>query len=70
MIMLKQIKYISLLLAGFITLSACEKVIDVKLDNAESQFVIEGNITDQPGQQVIKISKSVSLYGKQYLPSG
>lgn len=59
MIMLKRIKYISLLLAGFITLSACEKVIDVKLDNAESQLVIEGNITDQPGQQVIKISKSV-----------
>lgn len=59
MIMLKQIKYISLLLAGSIALSACEKVIDVKLDNAESQLVIEGNITDQPGQQVVKISKSV-----------
>jgi hypothetical protein len=57
--MLKQIKYTALLLACSIVLSACEKVIDVKLDNAESQVVIEGNITDQLGQQVVKISKSV-----------
>lgn len=59
MIMLKQIKYITILLAGFMVLSACEKVIDVKLDNADGQLVIEGTITDQLGQQVIKISKSV-----------
>lgn len=59
MIMLKQIKYIAILLVGSIVMSACEKVIDVKLDNAESQLVIEGNITDQQGPQLIKISKSV-----------
>lgn len=57
--MLKKTTYISLLVAGSIGISSCEKVIDVKLDNAESQLVIEGNITDQSGQQVIKISQSV-----------
>lgn len=59
MTMLKQIKYIAILFTGSIVWSSCEKVIDVKLDNAESQLVIEGTITDQPGQQLIKISKSV-----------
>jgi hypothetical protein len=57
--MLKQIKYISLLIVGSIGISSCEKVIDVKLNNADNHLVIEGNITDQPGLQVIKISKSV-----------
>ncbi|WP_158622459.1 DUF4249 domain-containing protein [Pedobacter sp. KBW06] len=57
--MLNQIKYISLLLAGSFTFASCEKVIEVKLDNAESQVVIEGNITDQAGQQLVKITKSV-----------
>ena len=57
--MLKKIKYISVLLAGVVGLTACEKVIDVKLDNAVSQLVIEGNMTNQQGQQVVKISKSV-----------
>ena len=59
MIMLKQIKYITILLAGSIAMMACEKVINVKVDNAGSQLVIEGNITDQLGVQAVKISKSV-----------
>lgn len=57
--MLKPIKYMCMLIAGAISLCSCEKVIDVKLNNAEDQLVIEGAITDQSGQQVIKISKSV-----------
>lgn len=55
---LKPIKYITMLIIGLVGFCSCEKVIDVKLNNAENQLVIEGGITDQSGQQVIKISKS------------
>lgn len=57
--MLKPIQYICVLIAGSIGFCSCEKVIDVKLNNADNQLVIEGGITDQLEQQVIKISKSV-----------
>jgi hypothetical protein len=59
MMMLKPIQYIYVLIVGSIGICSCEKVIDVKLNNAENQLVIEGAITDQSEQQVIKISKSV-----------
>lgn len=57
--MLKHIKYLSLLAAVSFSICSCEKVIDVKLNTSANQMVIEGNITNQLGQQVIKISQSV-----------
>jgi len=57
--MRKQIKYLCLLIVVSVSVCSCEKVIDVKLDSSASQIVIEGNITNQPGQQTIKISQSV-----------
>lgn len=58
--MLKQIKYLSLLLAVSFSICSCEKVIDVKLNTSANQLVIEGNITNKLGQQTIKISQSVA----------
>lgn len=57
--MLKQVKYLSLLIAISFVMSSCEKVIDVKLNTSANQLVIEGNITNQLGQQTIKINQSV-----------
>lgn len=57
--MSKSFKYIITLITVSISFCSCEKVIEVKLNNAESQLVIEGGITDQLEQQVIKISRSV-----------
>lgn len=57
--MLKQIKYLSLLIAMSFSISSCEKVIDVKLNTSANQLVIEGNITNQLEQQTIRISQSV-----------
>jgi hypothetical protein len=48
--------------------SACQKVIDLKLDNSAPQLVIEGNLTDQDGSQVVTISKSVSFSATDTFP--
>lgn len=42
-------------------LSSCEKVIDLKLDNAQPALVIEGGVTDQNEAQVVKISRTYSF---------
>jgi len=47
-----------LLLAAF---SACKKVIHVNINSTASQYVVEGNITDQPGPYVVTISKSINF---------
>jgi len=51
------------ILAAVILLAAasCQKVINLNLNNAPSQIVIEGNITNQRGTQYVTISQSVPL---------
>ncbi|HEV2483525.1 MAG TPA: DUF4249 family protein [Puia sp.] len=60
---------ISLLCIGLscIGLSACTKVIDLNVHNSAPVYVIEGNVTDQPGPYQVKISNTVGFYaGNQY----
>jgi len=46
---------------------ACTKVIDLKVHNSPAVYVIEGNVTDQPGPYTVKVSKTVGFYtGNQY----
>jgi len=52
----------------FVLASACQKVINLKLDNAAPQLVIEGNLTDEDGAQVVTISKSVSFSATDDFP--
>jgi hypothetical protein len=40
---------------------SCKKIIDLNLKNAGQQLIIEGNITDQRGEQVVRISRSVPV---------
>jgi hypothetical protein len=40
-------------------ISSCKDVIDLNLAKAEPRLVIEGNVTDQIGPQVVTITKSV-----------
>lgn len=52
------------ILIGFIllmVLQGCEKVIELKLDNAEPVVVIEGGVSDQNENQMVKISKTYSF---------
>ncbi|MEO5684935.1 MAG: DUF4249 domain-containing protein [Chitinophagaceae bacterium] len=38
--------------------SSCEKVIDIKLRDADQKYVIEGNITNEPGQCSVSITQT------------
>lgn len=49
--------------------SSCEKVIQVKLDEAPNQLVIEGAITDSRVPQIVKISRSVSFTEPNAFPA-
>ncbi|SDT40080.1 protein of unknown function [Mucilaginibacter mallensis] len=51
-----------------IVATSCQKVIDLKLDNAAPQLVIEGNLTDQFGPQYVIITKSVSFTSDNIFP--
>nr|WP_121272239.1 DUF4249 domain-containing protein [Pedobacter schmidteae] len=41
--------------------SGCEKVVDLKLDNAAPLLVIDGGISDQNENQIVKVSKTYSF---------
>jgi hypothetical protein len=54
-----------LLLSG---LAACKKVIQVDLNNAAPQIVIEGEVTDKSGPYQVKISKTVPFSSANIFP--
>jgi hypothetical protein len=47
--------FLLLLLVGF---SSCEKVIDLKLNDADKKVVIDGQLSDQAGDCVVKLSQT------------
>ncbi|GAB2973829.1 hypothetical protein GCM10027049_04970 [Mucilaginibacter puniceus] len=61
----------SILVAAIIVLlfSGCEKVIDLKLKDASPQLVIEGNVTNQLTNHIVKISKSVPFTDSNKFPA-
>lgn len=65
-----QLKY-SILVAAITLLlfSGCEKVIDLKLNNASPQIVIEGGVTNQSAVHTIKISQSVPFTNSNQFPT-
>jgi len=50
------------LFAAILFFTACEKVIDIPLEDADRKFVIEGVLRDTPGENYILISKTGSVY--------
>src|ERR1700710_444135 len=55
----------SLSVAGY----ACKKVINVDLNNAAPQLVIEGEITDGPGPAQVRLSRSVTFSSSNVYPT-
>lgn len=51
-----------------IAFTSCEKVVQLKLDNAEPQLVIEGAVTNQSANHVVKISYSVPFTESNNFP--
>lgn len=54
------IKHIGSLLLG-LSLMSCEDIIQLSVPETEKFLVVEGTITDQAGEQVIKLSESQAL---------
>lgn len=51
------------------TLSACKKVINVNLNDAAPQLVIQGNITNNPGITTVTISRTINYALNNVFPS-
>jgi hypothetical protein len=51
-----------------LSLSGCKKVIHLPLHSSDAQFVIEGNVTNQPGPCSVKISMSGNYDGNNDFP--
>ena len=61
---------ISLLMCTFlIVLVGCKKVIDVNLNDASPQIVVEGNIYNTAGPYTIRISKTVNYSADNQFPA-
>jgi hypothetical protein len=50
-------------------LTSCEDVIDINLKNAEPKYVIEANLTDQPGTSSVRFTKSVPFDEPNQFPA-
>lgn len=48
---------------------SCKKIININIVNASPQLVIEGNLVDEMGTQIIRISKSVMLDNDNVFPN-
>ncbi len=46
---------------GILSLSSCQKVIDINLNSAAPVIIIEGNISNQPGPYTVQLSKTVNF---------
>lgn len=61
-------KSIICLLFSIIILNACTKVVSINVHNASPVYVIEGNVTDQPGPYQVKITQTVGFYANNQYP--
>src|SRR5947209_10254013 len=54
-------KFFRLLIFALLLFTSCQKVIDVKLNNAAPQYVIQGTITDGPPPYYVTISRTTDF---------
>lgn len=62
---LKSLIFISFLVVLF---SSCEDVVEIDLNTADPQIVIDAVVTDQPGPYIVKISKTGDFYQPSVFP--
>ena len=53
----------------FILLISCQKTVTLKLDTVPPQIVIQGNLTDGPGPDTVKIIRSINFYADNIFPT-
>jgi hypothetical protein len=64
-----KLKYHILAAVILLAVCSCQKVINLKLDNAATQLVIEGNVTNVRNQQYVTISQSVPFTNTNTFPA-
>lgn len=57
-------QYIFLLFAAAVLMTGCEKVVDINLNNAAPQYVIEGNVFSGMDTVKVNVAKTTDYYGK------
>ncbi len=62
-------KQLSIATVLLFTLAACEKEIDLNLENKSGQLIIEGNISDQVEPHLVRITRSVSFTQANQYPA-
>ncbi|MDQ3193133.1 MAG: DUF4249 domain-containing protein [Bacteroidota bacterium] len=60
-------KYYIYLFALSLTLGACEKIIDINLNEESPRLVVDGNITDEDSIQKISLTRTGSFFGGDQL---
>ena len=65
---LTKLKYYTGLLLIAVVVLSCKKVINLDLGNDSGKLVIEGNITDEPGPQYVKLSRNVPFTSTNTYP--
>jgi hypothetical protein len=65
---MKKIVVVSLISIVTVSITACEKTVTLDLDEMESKVVIEGQVTDHPGYQFVKVSRTADFYSTGKTP--
>ena len=66
---MKRIYNIFAVITGSIAISACQETVQLDLKQTPPKIVIEGQVTDQPGHQSVKVSRSVDFYSSGEAPT-
>lgn len=61
-------KIVGLLALSIVLFASCEKVIDVKLDEGASQLAVDAFITNKPGAQKIRLTKTSAYFNNASCP--
>lgn len=51
-----------LFLITILLLTSCEDIIDLELEQNDSQLVVDAWLNDQPGPQVIKLRRTIDRF--------
>ena len=65
---MKQYSRLVIILAT-VGLVSCQKVIDVNLNSADPQYVVEANVNDQPGPYTVRITRSANFSDDNNFPA-
>jgi hypothetical protein len=62
-------RYTQVVFIFIILFSSCQKVVELNLNNAAPQIVIQGEVTDAKGPYTITINQSVDFYSNNTFPA-